>query len=331
MIILTYHNLVRQPPNVFNDVVRKWDKASAFERQMQMLAERFSVVPLHEIVQAIRAGKTLERTCAITFDDGYRGDYLYAAPILERLGFTATFYVITQKVREAGRYAPVDFDRLEALLQLTAQTQVDLTEFGFGIVPLADDETKLDFIRKVTKQLKVTPAAIKKNLDASLDRQLAVPEEKIVAYLQQEAYQMMSWQEIADLQRRGFTIGSHTRTHPSLSQIDETQLEFEISGSYQDLRERLGLHEITLAYPFGKAGHISAAAATLAQRAGYSCALTSIKEINTLTTDVFQLRRIGFKDLTKMNGALNDSTTFAHHRSTPFGNDAADEHDRAAS
>jgi len=331
MIILTYHNIVRRPPNVFNDVVRKWDKVSAFERQMQTLAEYFNVVPLHEIVSAIRAGKTLNRACAITFDDGYHGDYLYAAPALERFGFTATFYVITQRVREAGRYAPVDFDRLEALLQLTKQTHVDLTEFGFGVMPLADDEAKLDFIKKLTKQLKVTPAAIKKNLDASLDRQLAVPEENIAAYLQQEAYQMMNWEEIADLQGRGFTIGSHTRTHPALSQIDETQLEFEIGGSLQDLRERLGRRDLTLAYPFGKADHISAAAAAVAQRAGYSCALTSIKEINTPTTDVFQLRRIGFKDLMKMNGALNDSTTFAHHRSTPFGNDAAGEHDRAAS
>ena len=302
MIILTYHNIVRQPPNVFNDVVRKWDKVSAFARHMQMLAERFRVVPLREIVQAIRAGKTLERTCAITFDDGYRGNYLYAAPILERLGFTAAFFVITQRVREAGRYAPVDFDRLEVLLQLTKATQADLTEFGLGVVPLADDEAKLAFIKKLTKQLKVTPAAIKKDLDASLERQLAVPEEKIAAALEQEAYQMLNWEEIEDLQRRGFAIGSHTRTHPSLSQIDEAQLEFEIGGSFQDLRERLALRDITLAYPFGKAEHISAATVAMAQRAGYVCALTSIKEINTPTTDVFQLRRIGFKDLMKMNG-----------------------------
>jgi len=328
MIILTYHNIVRRPPNMLNDVVRKWDKVSAFEQQMQTLAEHFKIVPLEEIVQAIGAGKTLDRACAITFDDGYRGDYLYAAPVLERFGFTATFYVITQRVRETGRYAPVDFDRLEALLQLTAQTRIDLTGFGFGIVSLADNEARLDFIKKLTKQLKVTPAAIKKNLDASLDRQLEVPEEKIAAYLEQEAYQMMSWEEIEDLQRRGFTIGSHTRTHPSLSQIDATQLEFEICGSYQDLRERLGLHEMTLAYPYGKADHISGAVAAVAQRAGYSCALTSIKEINTPATEIFQLRRIGFKDLMKMNGALNDSTTFAHHRSTPFGNDTAGEHDR---
>ncbi len=302
MIIITYHNIVRQPPNVLNDVVRKWDKVSAFERHLQILAAHFTVVPLDEIVQAIRAGKTLDRTCAITFDDGYFGAYHYGAPLLERFGFTATFYIITQRVRETGRYAPVDFDRLEALLQLTEATQADLTEFGLDDVPLADDEAKLAFIKKLTKQLKVTPAAIKKDIDASLDRQLAVPEEKIAACLEQEAYQMMSWEEIADLQRRGFSIGSHTRTHPSLSQIDEAELEFEIGGSFQDLRERLDLHEITLAYPFGKADHISAAAAAAAQRAGYACALTSIKEINTPTTDVFQLRRIGFKDLMKMNG-----------------------------
>lgn len=331
MIILTYHNIVRRPPNVFNDVVRKWDKVSAFERQMKQLAEHFKVVPLDEIVSAIRAGKILERTCAITFDDGYRGDYLYAAPVLERFGFTATFYIITQRVREAGCYTPVDFDRLETLLQLTTQPHLDLTEFGFGVVSLTDDEAKLDFIKRLTKQLKVTSALVKKQLEASLDRQLEVPEEEVAAYLQQEAYQMMSWEEIIDLQRRGFAVGSHTRTHPALSQIDAAQLEFEICGSYRDLRERLGWREITLAYPFGKADHISTAAATLAQRTGYSCALTSIKEINTPTMDCFQLRRIGFKDLIKMNGALSDSTTVAHSRSTPFGDEAIGEHHGATS
>lgn len=302
MIIITYHNIVRQPPNVLNDVVRKWDKVSAFERHLQILAAHFTVVPLDEIVQAIRAGKTLDRTCAITFDDGYFGAYHYGAPLLERFGFTATFYIITQKVRQAGRFAPDDFDRLEAGLQLTRKMSIDLSDFGFGVVGLADETAKLEFIKKLTKQLKVTPAAIRKNLDASLEQQLEVPVEKIAEYLQQEAYQMMSWEEIADLQRRGFTIGSHTRTHPSLSQIDEAQLEFELCGSYHDLHERLALREMTLAYPFGKADHISAATVAMAQRAGYSCALTSIKEINTPTTDVLQLRRIGFKDLMKMNG-----------------------------
>ncbi|MCG3119508.1 MAG: hypothetical protein ALAOOOJD_01935 [bacterium] len=329
MIILTYHNLVRQPPNVLNEVVRKWDKVSAFERQMKLLAEHFTVVPVEAIVQAVQEGRSLSRACAITFDDGYLGAYHYGAPILERFGFTAAFFIITQKVYESGKFNPDDFDRLEALLCLTAQTRLDLTEFGLGRIELVDEDGKLAFIRKLTKQLKVTPAAIKRELAASLDRQLAVPEEKIAAYLQQEAYRMMSWEEITDLHRRGFSIGSHTRTHPALSQIDGAQLEFELGGSLQDLRERLGLREVALAYPYGKAEHISAAVVAMAQRAGYGCAFTSIKESNTPATEIFQLRRLGFKDLMKMNGALNDSTTFAHHRSSPIGNEVAHEHDRA--
>lgn len=328
MIILTYHNIVRRPPNVLNEVVRKWDKASAFERQMKLLAEHFTVVPVEAIVQAVREGRALSRACAITFDDGYSGAYHYGAPILESFGFTAAFFIITGKVYESGKFNPDDFDRLEAQLCLTTQTRLDLTEFGLGIIVLSDEDSKLAVIKKLTKQLKVTPAAIKRQLETSLNRQLAVPEEKIAAYLQQEAYRMMNWEEIADLQRRGFSIGSHTRTHPALSQIDDTQLALELDGSLQDLRERLGLRAATLAYPYGKAEHISAAAVAMARRAGYDGAFTSIKEINTPATDIFQLRRLGFKDLLKMNGALNDSTTFAHHRSSSFGNEMAHEHDR---
>jgi peptidoglycan/xylan/chitin deacetylase (PgdA/CDA1 family) len=176
---------------------------------------------------------------------------------------------------------------------------LDLTKFGYELVDLTEVESKVDFVKAIKKRIKITPADVKEDIDRSMWRQLEVTEEAINGYLQHEAYQMMGWEQIDDLVNRGFQIGSHTRTHPSLSQIDENQLDAEIRGSCFDLLERFDLQQVPFAYPYGKSQHISERAASLARQVGYSCGLTTIKELNTAATDLFQLRRIRFKDLTK--------------------------------
>jgi peptidoglycan/xylan/chitin deacetylase (PgdA/CDA1 family) len=79
----------------------------------------------------------------------------------------------------------------------------------------------------------------------------------------------MSWEELRALAERGWEIGSHTRSHPHLTTLRPDLLSAELTGSRQDLQERLGNHCSSLAYPFGdfddrvveaaaKAGYIAA-------------------------------------------------------------------------
>jgi peptidoglycan/xylan/chitin deacetylase (PgdA/CDA1 family) len=46
-----------------------------------------------------------ERPVVITFDDGYADFHEHALPVLDRLGFTATIFVTTGWLRDAGPYA----------------------------------------------------------------------------------------------------------------------------------------------------------------------------------------------------------------------------------
>jgi peptidoglycan/xylan/chitin deacetylase (PgdA/CDA1 family) len=65
-----------------------------FESYCRLVAERFRVVPLSE--QLDRLGRSdAGGTLSITFDDGYLDNYENAAPILERLGLPATFFIAT--------------------------------------------------------------------------------------------------------------------------------------------------------------------------------------------------------------------------------------------
>ena len=61
----------------------------------------------------------------------------------------------------------------------------------------------------------------------------------------------MNAQELKDLQHWGMTIGGHTRTHRALPGLSNAELESEVAGCRQDLKDVLGRSADWFAYPRG--------------------------------------------------------------------------------
>jgi peptidoglycan/xylan/chitin deacetylase (PgdA/CDA1 family) len=79
----------------------------------------------------------------------------------------------------------------------------------------------------------------------------------------------MGWDDLAELADAGWEIGSHTRTHPSLTRLDDGALGEELAASRQECSERLGRPCQTIAYPFGDVDpRVAAAAAAAGYLAG---------------------------------------------------------------
>jgi peptidoglycan/xylan/chitin deacetylase (PgdA/CDA1 family) len=98
-----------------------------------------------------------------------------------------------------------------------------------------------------------------------------------------------SWDQVRELAAAGVAIGSHTRHHRLLSQLDPEERDEELAGSLADLRERLpGALEV-IAYPNGD--H-DAAVCGAARAAGYRAGFTTEKGRNGAGTDSFRLRRV---------------------------------------
>jgi peptidoglycan/xylan/chitin deacetylase (PgdA/CDA1 family) len=69
---------------------------ATFERHCRFYRRYFNVVPLRELVHRITQGQSIDRYLAITFDDGYRDNFVNAKPVLEKLSLPATFFVVTE-------------------------------------------------------------------------------------------------------------------------------------------------------------------------------------------------------------------------------------------
>src|SRR5579859_233905 len=82
----------------------------------------------------------------------------------------------------------------------------------------------------------------------------------------------LTWPELGLLERRGFTIGSHTVHHSELPLLTAAQARYELVRSRLALRTHLHREVRWFAYP---AGRFDPAAVRLVQRAGYYLAFTT--------------------------------------------------------
>ncbi len=165
--ILMFHHTGQPPAGADELRVGLTVSTADLEAQIGYLKQAgYQPVSETQLFHALFEGGALpSKPVMLTFDDGYIDNFEVAAPILQKYGFPATFYIITEKV--------------------------------------------------------------------------GTPE-------------YMSWDQIAELDRRGMDIGSHTASHLDLTTLSAADLRKELAGSAETLKPKLGHPVYWLCYPAGK-------------------------------------------------------------------------------
>lgn len=101
--ILMYHQVSPEPPASFSDWVVPPD---VFGRQMRWLAvSGYTPITLDALCSNRVDGAALpRRPVVITFDDGFRDCLHYAADVLQKFRFTATFFLVAGLVGQPSRW-----------------------------------------------------------------------------------------------------------------------------------------------------------------------------------------------------------------------------------
>ena len=74
-----------------------------FKRQLDFFKERFNVVTMEEVIEAVQEGKRLpEKALLLTFDDGYIDNYTVALPLLVERGLQGSFFVPAKPLVKGG-------------------------------------------------------------------------------------------------------------------------------------------------------------------------------------------------------------------------------------
>jgi peptidoglycan/xylan/chitin deacetylase (PgdA/CDA1 family) len=100
---------------------------------------------------------------------------------------------------------------------------------------------------------------------------------------------VLSWNRLRELANEGVTLGSHTRTHPIMTQISPLQIREEIRSSQQDLKREIGFALPILCYPNGDHNDI---VTKILRAEGISLGFTVLPGENRLdSADLLRLRR----------------------------------------
>ncbi len=108
----------------------------------------------------------------------------------------------------------------------------------------------------------------------------------------------MSWDELRQLSRDGFEIGSHGLHHVPLTDLTDGELREELETSKKMLEDGLGAPVKSFSIP---RGFHSGRLAGFAAKAGYEFLHTSRFDVNYQNIDLFYLRRMVVKKSTTLN------------------------------
>lgn len=103
---------------------------------------------------------------------------------------------------------------------------------------------------------------------------------------------LMTWEEVAELEGMGFSIGAHTLSHRRLCSLGEDEQHAEIEGSKQLLEEHLGHAVEAFAYPFGSSADYDDTSERLVRECGFAYAVSNRYGVNGPDADRWTLRRI---------------------------------------
>ncbi len=109
--------------------------------------------------------------------------------------------------------------------------------------------------------------------------------------------EMLSWSDLAEMQRFGITIGSHTRTHARFSTLrSRPQLVDEIATSKRELEQTLGSECRFISWPYGTLNDVTDDSLTFVREAGYAGCFGGYRgSIQPQVTNAFSIPRHHFE------------------------------------
>jgi peptidoglycan/xylan/chitin deacetylase (PgdA/CDA1 family) len=290
--ILLYHKISPKASPFFGQSV----SPKVFEEQIQFLKKNFQIIGFRDLRSANRIQNNQKDAVIITFDDGYKDNFLHAYPILKKYDIPATIFLATDFIGTGKLLWP---DKLAWILYRTAAIPDRNTLIKFeiskeiihGIEKLFQSKSlmRLEILRSLADSLKDYPMKQLENILGGLAEAC-----KIKEWPEGQIHPMLAWDEVKNMSLKGIEFGSHTKSHLILSKIPLNMARREIVESKKEIEKHIQKPVTTFAYPFGKKEDYSESIIKIIQEVGfkYACS-TEIGHEKIPLQNPFILKRKG--------------------------------------
>jgi peptidoglycan/xylan/chitin deacetylase (PgdA/CDA1 family) len=225
-----------------------------------------------------------ELKIAITFDDGYKDNYDYALPILEKYKTPATIYITT---RFPEGDCTMWWYELWEIIKNKESITFEFKEIKY-LLNCKSNSQKIKIYNLLSKFIESENLEMQKSL-----LKLIKGENHLINYKSI----CLSWDEIIVLAKHPLiTIGSHTYNHNSLKNISEEESYWELEYSKKLIENVINKPVDHLAYPYGKKNDVSLREHKYSKDCGYISAVeTGMNKINN-SSSMFSLPRIPIRN-----------------------------------
>ena len=277
VLTLLYHkvNILREDVNLLAVTPEH------FYEQMSWIKSKYPIVRFEDDWDLIS-----EDSVCITFDDGYRDNFLNAVPILNELAIPATIFVSTVNID-----TPYEmwWDELERnlLVEKDYKKEFCLNDPYWGCTwNVSTKERRRDLYNNLHWIIK-NHITVEKCNDWILQLQ------KWSEYTnvgRSENYSLQT-EDLKNIDMRNITIGAHTVTHPVLSNLNKEKQYEEISISKQKLEEIFKREIKVFSYPYGGRTEYNEDTLSICSEVGFIKAAANIKGLWDKQTGKYEIPR----------------------------------------
>lgn len=257
-----------------------------FDWQMRYIRESLNPVSLRDIIAHLDGKAPLPAAAvAVTFDDGFSDTYRYAFPILKRYSIPATVFVSTGYV-DSGE--PFWFELAAYLAFNVEPGSLEIEGCGTAFPSGNSAEERTRSLRRLHEILKSLPNGRRNEIISGWAQRFSSQ----IAHDALGHGRPISWDQVGEMARAGIDFGSHTVTHPNLTQLTDQELEWELAESKRVLEARLQNAVDTLAYPIGTTSAFDARVIAATAQQGFKLGVTYVSGGNPLhSLRRYELRR----------------------------------------
>lgn len=261
---LSYHRIA-------NSSIDPWQLSvtpAYFEEQLQLLKSKYSVVSSARLLNKLQQHSLSSKEVCITFDDGYRDNYIFAKPLLEKYDCPAVFFIPTHYI---DKRIPFWWDELQEIilgerdLPRVLSIKINKEDFYFDLgddhlyttTQATEHQGWIWYQSPPTRRCELYLEIWKRIRPLTFNEiQSIIGQVKDWCQISELSFAEidfpMSYDELVEIGKHPlFEIGIHTVTHPALASHAKDVQTREIVNCKKEL-EKICHREInTIAYPYG--------------------------------------------------------------------------------